>query len=355
MALEALAVEVGKETAKELTKALFRRLMGKLAHGVPSDFIRKVTCYNQGKVLEFWYHLGNYCKQNEKVEEIGRLQVGSEVKITREEAKLLDKEIRELMKYRENLLAILLEVYKENKNYILEYFKLRGKLYGRDETSPRVTIKVFVEENKVDYLLKDFFPNNALSKPFHVEENTAIEKVFDNQGYRALINDIPGFYEHEKRVYKNPRLDSKRVLRYSTSLVEKIKIGLHRKLTEKVYVDRDWKNCWIDGNETTDNAFYKSTMIIPMTLINNRIGEEFRRYLGIFLTSTKEEYIRAIYGFLCFDSVYTDFFDDTDEDMGYFFADIFSLYLVPFRIKRLDLTKVVISNRNTRYGRENEK
>jgi len=362
-----VGAELAKEAARELVREAARRTFTfDDQKDIPSSFIREVLCYNQGKILEFWYYMSEYCDVNDFVNDVfeslysqsGKACEAEEIEITIDDevAEILEDKLEELSMLKRKLLSLLWEVYRRNKRYILEYFRIRGKLYGRigeklygnEETSPRVVIKVFVDKDnaKIDYLLKDFFPGDTLSGPFHVRENTAIEEVFINQGYRALINDIPNFYKQRKKKYKNPRLYTDRILAYSPSLYEKIKIGYYRRFKKEVlYVDGDWKDCWKDRDRAADSSFYKSTMVIPITLINNEIGEKFKEFLEIHTPPSEQELVRAIYGFLCFDSIYTDFFDNTDENMGYFFADIFSFYLVPFQMKGVDLAKFMINNK----------
>ena len=104
-------------------------------------------------------------------------------------------------------------------------------------------------------------------------------------------------------------------------------------------MDEDWKKCWIDSNNQfcQDNSFYRSTLVVPITLVNNKgISREFLRHIELPLPTEQDDKRRAIYGFLCFDSIYPGFFDEADVHVGYFFADIFSFYLVPLHIAEVD-------------------
>lgn len=77
-------------------------------------------------------------------------------------------------------------------------------------------------------------------------------------------------------------------------------------------LDRRWK----------DKLFYKSTLIVPMTLWNNDLSEEFKELVNL------DNVDRTIFGFLCFDHVDADYFDEeNDVALGYVFADILSMYI----------------------------
>ncbi|MCD4754916.1 MAG: hypothetical protein K8R75_03825 [Deltaproteobacteria bacterium] len=59
-----------------------------------------------------------------------------------------------------------------------------------------------------------------------------------------------------------------------------------------------------------------------MTLWNNDLTDEFKKLINL------ENVERTIFGFLCFDHVETDYFDEeTDVLLGYVFADLISLYI----------------------------
>jgi hypothetical protein len=69
-------------------------------------------------------------------------------------------------------------------------------------------------------------------------------------------------------------------------------------------------------------------MIIPMTLLNNTdLSEAFREHFHIPQPPKSGEINRAIYGFLCFDHIDTDYFvEDIDVPAGYIFADMISFF-----------------------------
>ncbi len=78
-------------------------------------------------------------------------------------------------------------------------------------------------------------------------------------------------------------------------------------------------------------------MIIPMTLWNSDLSEDFKKRINI------KNVDRVIFGFLCMDHVDTNFFDEeTDVPVGYYFADILSMYL----LTRLIYTEISETFRN---------
>jgi hypothetical protein len=75
---------------------------------------------------------------------------------------------------------------------------------------------------------------------------------------------------------------------------------------------------------TDTTTCYKSTMVIPMSLIKSRLDD---RFVHNFISSNEVENI--LFGFLCFDHCNTNFFhDNIDYLFGYILADSLSLYLI---------------------------
>jgi hypothetical protein len=158
-----------------------------------------------------------------------------------------------------------------------------------------------------------------------IESNTGFEQVYKSGKY-YLNNNIPD--EVKQSRYKNPRLNEAKAIKYTHMLNrwEKFKIKKFKKPDEK------WIDCWEeirkpDGSTYRPNpeACYKSTIIIPMTLRENKYGnpEFFKRF------RIQDDTERAIYGFLCIDHHQEDFFEqEPDQRIGYIFADIMSLYLI---------------------------
>ena len=72
---------------------------------------------------------------------------------------------------------------------------------------------------------------------------------------------------------------------------------------------------------------YKSTLIIPLTLWNNKLAKLFVEKFNM------KDVERTIFGYLCFDHIETYYFyEDFDVNAGYIFADLLSLYLLTYII-----------------------
>jgi hypothetical protein len=156
---------------------------------------------------------------------------------------------------------------------------------------------------------------------FSSSEDTAIEYIIDTGQY-FICNDIPTCAINGR--YKHPRLDLTKVKTLSTSQL----------------TDDNWRGCWkapISDKQIIHNrpaSCFKSTLVIPMTLIKNKLPSEFwdELYNSIessqFLTcSQANELEKTIFGYLCIDSPEANCFnEDFDINIGYFFADILSLY-----------------------------
>ena len=125
---------------------------------------------------------------------------------------------------------------------------------------------------------------------------------------KDLLKDIlDGMYK------KNPRIDVAQVLADRRLLVG---------MNEQAIQDR-WSTYWDKGMAADKENCYRSTLIVPMTLVNNRLKYQFLQELRIPDTE------RAIFGFLCFDHWEPSYFIEPDDvDFGYFLADILSLYQV---------------------------
>ncbi len=97
--------------------------------------------------------------------------------------------------------------------------------------------------------------------------------------------------------------------------------------------DIDWQNCWEKFTNQTPcpNSFYKSTLVIPMTLRNETFSREFEK---LVLNGDKNKANKkTMFGFLCIDHRHTDYFNlDSDVRIGYIFADILSLFLIVRKI-----------------------
>jgi hypothetical protein len=282
-------------------------------------FLREYICDNQAALSQYIF------TANEKHKAIKEFL--NEVKSFPEGA---DTEVNE--KYRENLSKLIIEldehllvnfgkIFEKTYGYIIRYFQSRSAL------PPRATIKV-IDSNKIATLLKmpEFFIENTY---IDIAENSAFRAIAEDQKY-YLCNDIPtGIVQ---KLYKNKRIDLdkasnfvKRKREEENALSERFK-GRSRDI-----YDLDWAACWkpvrlIDSNREIQppaETCYKATLVVPMSLQTSKITKDFKTQFKI-----SESKKRAIFGFLCFDHVLTDFFNESDVDFAYILADMLSLYLI---------------------------
>lgn len=153
-----------------------------------------------------------------------------------------------------------------------------------------------------------------VNDPHPISENTGFQYVFNNGRY-YLCPDIPS--KAKGGYYINPRLQNHLARNYNPP---------RKAFIKKEAIDTAWCDCWVRGSSTPaewERSCYKSTLIVPMTLINNDLDDEFKK--DFFNSSFHDN--RTIIGYLCFDHPIIDYFNENiDVKLGYIFADILSLY-----------------------------
>ncbi len=262
---------------------------------VYSRNLRDFVCSHQGNLIEYFFLAGEYHKE------------------LKNEFSKSKKNIHDIKQKGIDLKTFIDESLL---NSVAKSFDEMQKMFlGRHVHPPRICLKAnlgkvnktivpLVREKRVGYISDCF-----------VHENTAFEFVQKN-GTSYLCQNIPE--SAQKALYKNPRLIEDEVEKYSDNL------------NYNGYIDENWVKCW-RGNRnepktTTTEDYqncYKSTLIIPLTLWNNKLGP-------IFINKFRMKDVdRTIFGYLCFDHISTDYFDPIfDVDSGYVYADILSLYLL---------------------------
>ncbi len=70
------------------------------------------------------------------------------------------------------------------------------------------------------------------------------------------------------------------------------------------------------------SAYYKSTLIVPLSILTKELSDEFRENFGIRGS-------KIILGYLCLDHQNINFFNEKEDlDFSYVVADQLSLYLI---------------------------
>lgn len=267
------------------------------------DLLKQAVCYTQGRYIEFEFLVSE--KHKALKDAVTRVP---------EQRDLNEIEHRRavLLGYMERQLQA---ISKRNFQFLQEYFLIRK----RSVFYPRICIKVLKSGGKIADAYRSE-KRGYLMLEHSVEENTGFKSVVDD-GTFFFENDVP---ERATRgLYVNPRLDQARVRNYRAS----------RKSGRGKEIDQDWVDCWYrqpssDPSLKWQISYYKSTIIVPMTLMNNDLDNEFR---DCFFGAVPDE-SRAMWGFLCFDHPIAGYFLDDDVKIGYIFADLLSLYFISAHI-----------------------
>lgn len=250
-------------------------------------FHKELVCYNQTQLYEFFTY-ANHLHKNLKKDYYSSKS---------------DEEKYKKSKHR------LVDFLNEKLNSVCEYnFSRVKEFYFKNRKN--VFINTFLLRKDEKLISNSKFSNSiyCVSKKY-IENNTAFKNVM-NTGRVFIENNVP--FAALKDVYHNPLLSNERVKEYRINLLDFLRNSK----------DKRWMACWNfeNGNKEV-KSFFKSTMIIPMTILTSLLKPEFSDYIGV------EEEERIIFGFICFDSEKIGFFQDDDINIGYILADFISLYI----------------------------
>jgi hypothetical protein len=291
MALSGNSVDVDLSIMKnEVSLSQNKRIKNQQCSGL----LRKLVCSHQGSIIEHIYWGAELHKEmrialtNDNIEKV------------RSKLNEIDNDLPEIFR----------SSWRLTVNILNGYFSSSHK----NSFIPRMCIKATTTTNNTKYTVDVFREDGCKSNLRY--------KVPDNKGFSSVEKD--GRYYHcenipnaiKKGEYFNPRLN--------IPLAKKYKKNVFSSLLNKF--DSNWAECWSDyakekGNEI---ACYKSTLIIPITLMNNPQSDKFIK--GTAVGGSKDA--RSIYGFLCFDHVETDYFTEDDVNIGYIIADLLSYYMI---------------------------
>ncbi len=265
--------------------------------------ISNFTCFNQGIYADYSFMSGRYHK-NMKDE--------------------LNRKERDLTTLKNHCIDLKNHLHGNFKKICEENFSKHIKYFfiGRSQYDVRMTVKGCSRDDKIVDLFRLHYEYATAYSP---GENKGFQHV-QNRGSYYLCNNIPQVAADDD--YFNPRLINEKARTYVKDIQEN---GIAQDDLDR------WINCWIPnkkGDEIVDpspESCYKSTLIIPITLINNEgLSEAFRNHFKIPRAPRSPDGIaRAVYGLLCFDHREANFFiKEIDVKIGYIIADILSLYLV---------------------------
>ena len=250
-------------------------------------FFHRATCLNQGWIIEYSFLLSRKHR---------------DLKNAKSTIKNKNKEIKDALDkldyYAGNK---FFEATSNNFDLLNEYFQ------NKYSDSPRVCVKGNLLRGHSSLVVSVFRREPVdYSARYEISSNSGFEHCFTTGRY-YLENDLPGAVNMGH--YNNPRINYHHVREVQDLGL----IGRRQALYE------NWSYIWKDGSSSKGDH-YKSTLIVPMTILNAQLSDDFLKKFGDGSAD------RFIFGFLCFDHHEVDYFDQEDVDTAYFFADFISLY-----------------------------
>lgn len=195
---------------------------------------------------------------------------------------------------------------------------------NRSKFKPRFCVKLPCEPDCE--ILDDLYRcSGAYNHRVKASENTAfnfIRRTGKSFVSNDLVAEVFGTMD-----YVNPRLDTHQVKAHYPKLAAG-KRRFHSYYKRDV-ADAQWQSLWKEptGGPSLDyRSCYKSTLVVPMTLINAQLADEFKEFVLGGDDSTR--YSKLTFGFLCWDHINANYFQDHDEHFGYIAADLLSLFMI---------------------------
>ncbi|MDL2268602.1 hypothetical protein LJC41_01295 [Desulfosarcina sp. OttesenSCG-928-G17] len=309
---------------------------------------RKLMCNSQGKILNFLLfstsshdniaevffdlksknaELENLIKENENYEMISFLKKN----IMLMKSRFFKRDFK---KYRDEI--------TEKTNTIINQIIIDAHetlLYDIDNRTCRICFKK-IDELGVLRKIVGCQENSNKSYDDDYYVHGPINDVFERQDY-YVCNDIPS--ELLKNDYLNPRIKT------HEEIVELCK-DKGRDYKEKLkWLRNNWQEAWNDGGNEREEAYYQSSLIIPLSLKHtkslikpelNSFWYFIKRKIDFSKTGNPyEKRDRGPFGYLCFDSTIPNYFDvkkinskaefnrSLHLNLGYFLADFISIIL----------------------------
>lgn len=249
--------------------------------------IQKANCFNQSALIQFTYLMAEKHKD-----------IKEEYRKNSSHTLELENKVRSLVHF----------MNQDFHRHVFHNFEILHSYFcGRSSDEPRICIKGNFKTHHRDVIVSVFRDSEvSYQSDSDISENTGFSSIAKNGKY-FICNSIPK--AAAQGLYINPRLQVNKIINESSS----------KKAKE---LSRKWREAWKDGDKDLDpKSFYKSTLIVPMTLWNNELSSEFRKKINI------SDIGRTIFGFLCIDHVDEDYFIEDDVRVGYVFADLLSQYV----------------------------
>ncbi|MEO1392060.1 MAG: hypothetical protein AAFV90_04035 [Cyanobacteria bacterium J06634_5] len=278
--------------------------------------VRKVVCYNQGKIADYAFATNESHKRLRKCYQ----------HILNDPSAAEEKDYEALEKAYQEISVGLIRQFKgyakKNFEFMAEFCELKD--FNRKRA--RFCVKSATFKNQ-EYEILPIAGSVPLTNnvAYSAEESTGFSAVIHTGKY-FLCNNIPE--QTKARKYKNSRIRRNQVLDFYQLPGWRKNLGYRFGDTK----DNSWIRCWENGNlsqQITDpSAFYKSTLVVPLSLLA-RPGD----LSDAFIKNFEVHEDKIILGFLCLDHENINFFNHkADVDFAYIIADHLSLYWVHYSI-----------------------
>ncbi len=261
------------------------------------SYLKDVACFNQGALVQYSYLVS---KQHMNLKDCVR-DKPEDTDTIYEKFKSLDKFLNDEFE------KVCLRNFEFIKSYFL--YEMRKK--------PRICLKATYKDNIVCVFRNSHVEYNI---QYPSTSNSGFQFIQDTGQY-FLCNNIPEAVQ--LGFYRNPRLNMEKVAGYSTNIFGNL-------LCRNEGVDKKWVDCWnYDGNDVDPSSCYKSTLIVPLTLWNNELSEEY-------VCASCNGKSMKIFGYLCLDYTDVNFFESSDVYFLYIMADLLSLFVITRRNYTVD-------------------
>ncbi len=294
--------------------------------------IKEIVCNAQGRIVEFRFFCNSITLRIKRIlDEISSIKCKLKIigdnpskknLLLKEE---LEKDYASKIKELENIISDFdYQAISRIGSFFNELIELSQKMYFNDREYflPRITAKMIIKVEDGNVILEDTFrglgehEKHYWRKTYPAQDNSAFDFLINNSVLKVYrCNNIPKDAKEGK--YLNPRIDIKKVKKYSQTWKYKWKplraiFGLKD--------DENWIKVWDDSlSSPPASSCYKSTLVVPIGFNGNtNLSQEVKEYLGVDQPSLPQ-------GFLCFDHVYTNYFNKADEKLAYIMADLFSV------------------------------
>lgn len=267
-----------------------------------SKVVRSFICHNQGIYANFSFLASRIHRD------------------LKEESKKPSPDNEKIRGYYKKLYVHLFENFFEDIMISMDKDDIQPYFLNRSEHEPRIVVQVW-DGRKI----KDVYRRGREYRQIQERKDNSAYLHIDSTGESYLCNDIPATAASGR--YNNKRLRNDCAHDYL-------------KRYKKYDNHEEWMNCWLpnkrdDGTTLRPSpaSCYKSTMVIPITLLNNEgLSDEFREHFKIPkpISTSITDKKRATFGLVCFDHRERHYFRENDIDFGYVVADFISLYFIDY-------------------------